>query len=385
MDNIIFYVHRTGLLHYFVDPICSFLYKEYNIYIFHLDKKNGYSYAPQTSSLYTTIDLSDKTISEIEDLFEKINPTVCISLGFISIYELLIQRIAKKKNIKTIFLEHGLYSKETSSLSIKKLLRNFATTARKNLFFLKRYWEFAVSSGDFKSELRIFWLCFRKKQYQFSKYDKALFFSTYGFEKINDFFQYSNEEVDYVCYPIAKTDSEYDYYKSIANEPLAMEKKATFIHQPFILDGLAKWGYEDEREYFLQIAGILKENGYGLSIQIHPRENMGLYKNLFKDTEVQVSQGMERRDFKKYSLVLGHYSTALLYPIFFKIPIMLVDYPDVCKAEESVFYPISCSIPIENVESQMVKYESFCDEYIGRGSCSFESIARKIGEVIGRI
>ena len=95
--------------------------------------------------------------------------------------------------------------------------------------------------------------------------------------------------------------------------------------------------------------------------------------------------GMERAEFKNYSLVLGHYSTALLYPIFFKIPVMLVDYPGVCVIRDSVFYPINCTFPIENVNELTSKYQDFCAEYIGTGSCSFENIARKLCETIYKL
>lgn len=382
MENIVFYVHRTGLLSYFLNPICSFLCQKYKIYIFHIDKRNGYSYASGSTHFFETIDISDKSINEINSILCELKPKAFVSLGFISIFELLMLRIAKQNGIKTIYLEHGLYSKETASLPFGKLIHNFFQTARKNLFFLRRYYQFAKSSGVFKYEMSVFWRCFRKKEYYLSKFDKAMFFAEYGREQIGKLFHYEDYEVEYINYPIAKTDVEFNVYSEIRNRPLTKEKKATYIHQPFILDGLAKWSYEEERNYLVKIANLLKEYGYSFSIQLHPRSDFSTYKRLFSETGIELQQGMERSDFKKYSLVVGHYSTALLYPIFFNIPVMLIDYPNVCSVDDSVFAPISCSLPIEEFCSLKDKYVEFCRKYIGSGICSFENIARKLTNTI---
>lgn len=385
MNNIVFYVHRTGLLGYFINPICSFLSEGYKITILHLDKKNGYNYAPSDSSLYDTIDITGINMKEVEQLLTRLNPKAIILLGFISIYELLMLRVAKKMGIKTIYLEHGIFSKETASLSFRKLWHGFGITVSKNLFFFRRYLEFARHSENFKHEMYVFWHCFRKKEYFLSKFDRALFFAKYGRNEIGKLFNYDDSEVDYICYPLARTDEEYKQYCKIADGALSKDKKATFIHQPFILDGLAQWSYEEERDYFLKIAENLKQYGYTLTIQLHPRSDIEVYQRLFKDTGINIIMNMERAEFKNYSLVLGHYSTALLYPIFFKIPVMLVDYPGVCVIRDSVFYPINCTFPIENVNELTSKYQDFCAEYIGTGSCSFENIARKLCETIYKL
>ena len=56
--RLVFYVHRTGLLSYFVIPICEYLLSNYHITILHLDKRNGYHYASQAPSFFELIDLS---------------------------------------------------------------------------------------------------------------------------------------------------------------------------------------------------------------------------------------------------------------------------------------------------------------------------------------
>lgn len=382
MNHIVFYVHRTGLLSYFINPICAYLSKDYEIIILHVDKKNGYNYAPKDSVLYRLIDLSDKNVWEIQKLISELQPKAFISLGFISIYELLILRICKSLGIKTIFLEHGLYSKETSTLPFGKLIHKFGCTVSKNLYFLGRYWQFIWLSKNSRQEALIFWRCFRKKQYYMSKFDKALFFADYGYRKITEMFRYEDDEVDFMGYPLAKTNKEFEEYQRLSSIPNSKNGLATFIHQPFILDGLANWSYEDEREYFLQLAKSLEVYGYKLSIQLHPRESFERYQQLYKDSGIDIVLGMDRADFKKYSLVVGSYSTALLYPIYFKIPVMIVGYPKVCEAKDSVFFPICCSLPIKDEKEVIKTYDDFCKEYLGSGMLSFENISNKLRIVI---
>lgn len=381
-EKIVFYIHRTGLLGYYINPICDYLSRQYDIIILHLDKCNGYTFAPKESPLYQLRDISDLNIKEIRELIKEINPQVFISPGFISIFELLMLRICKLQGIKTVYLEHGLYSKETASLPLGKLINKFGSTVSKNLYFLYRYSQLILFSGNIKKEVATFWGCFRKKQYYLSKFDKALFFSDYGFKKINEMFHYEEEDVDFICYPLAKTDEEFRFYQEIAKRPLSEEKKATYIHQSLILDNLVKWSYKDERNYILEIANKIKKYGYSLSIQLHPRSDFEMYKKLFTGTGIEVMRGMKREEFKNYSLIIGHYSTALLYPIFFRIPIMIVDYPGLMKAEESPFYPISCKLPIDNPKALMDQYDNFCNEYMGSGMCSFENISRILDKAI---
>lgn len=382
MKTIVFYVHRTGLLSYFINPICEFLSKDYRIVILHVDKKNGYSYAPKESELYRLYDLSDMNVKGIMKLLGEINPSAVILLGFISIYELLVLRICKHLGLKTIYLEHGIYSKETSTLPFSKLINKFGSTVRKNVFFLKRYIEFIAVSGDIAKEAKLFWRCFKKKEYWGTKFDNGLFFAEYGYKQIDHFFHYDKGDVDYVCYPLSKTNDEFVEYKKIADLPLSDSKEATYIHQPFILDGLAIWSYEEERDWMVGVNENLRKQGYKLSIQVHPRADIMLYRKLYEGTGIRIMQGIEKKNYKDYSLVLGHYSTALLYPIFFRIPIMLIDYPNVSKAEDSTFYPVSCSLPIGNVAALTEKYSAFAKEYMGEGIHSFENIANVVKKYI---
>lgn len=373
MRNIIFYVHRTGLLGYFVNPICSFLKEKYQITILHLDKRNGYT--SQGDESYNMIDLSDYSIENIQKKIKEINPQAIIFLGFISIYELLMLRIATNLHFKTIYLEHGIYSKDTSSLPLNKIINNFGVTLKKNLFFLSQYQKFISTSSNPKFEKLVFRECILKKDYKNSKFSKSLFFSDYGYKQIDKLFHFDIKNIDFVCYPLTYSNKEFDELKMLSKIPLSENRKAILIHQPFILDGLVNWSYEDEKKYFLGIAEKVKRFGYNLTLLIHPRENIERYRNIYKNDNVEIKQNINKTDYKEYSLVIGHYSTALLYPIFLHIPILIIDYGKKIKSESSTFYPLSVDLPISNFPKMNQSYDKFCEEYIGKSKCSFENVA----------
>lgn len=373
MKKIVFYVHRTGLLGYFVNPICSFLKEKYDITVFHLDKRNGYS--SHGNGDYKTIDLSDFSIDEIQQTLKELAPNAVILLGFVSIYELLMLRIATDLGIKTIYLEHGIFSKDTSSLPLKKLLYKFWGTSIKNLFFLRQYRDFIKRSSNPQQEKLIFKQCVLKRNYSESKFSKALFFSDYGYKHINKLFRYERPNIDFTNYPLTYNNESYKELNSLALTPLTENKKAILIHQPFILDGLANWGYEDEREYIAKIAMEIKKYGYQMTLLIHPRENVERYRNLYETSDIIIKQNINKKEYKEYSLAIGYYSTALLYPVFLHIPLLIIDYGDKVKATDSPFYPLTCSLPIENFAELMQKYDAYIREYIGTSECSFEHMA----------
>lgn len=373
MKKIVFYVHRTGLLGYFVNPICSFLKEKYDITVFHLDKRNGYS--SHGNGDYKTIDLSDFSIDEIQQTLKELAPNAVILLGFVSIYELLMLRIATDLGIKTIYLEHGIYSKETSSLPLSKIINKFWDTMTKNLFFLRQYRNFIQLSSNPKQEKQLFKQCIIKKDYCGSKFSKALFFSNYGYRQINKFFHYDERHVDFTCYPLTYDNEGFKELEALVHMPLTEKKNAILIHQPFILDRLVNWGYEAEREYFVKIATEIEKYGYKLTLLIHPRENVKKYRKLYETFNIIIKQNINKKEYKEYSLAIGHYSTALLYPVFLHIPLLIIDYGDKIKAIDSTFYPLSCSLPIEVSEESKQKNNEFIKDYIGMSECSFEHVA----------
>lgn len=373
MEDIVFYIHRTGLLGYFVNPICSFLKNKYRITVLHLDKRNGYS--SKRNEDYRSIDISDYSIESIRQTLREINPKAVILVGFISIYELLMLRIATDLQFKTIYLEHGIYSKNISSLPWKKLITQFWSTLTKNLFFLRQYGIFIKHASNPKLEASLFKQCVMKKDYRNNKFSKALFLSDYGYKKIDKFFQYDKKDVDFTCYPLVYDNAEFKEFERIARMPLSENKKAIWIHQPFIQDGLVTWEYDAEKDYIADMAKNISKYGYELTLLIHPRESKDRYEKLYKNSNINIEQNINPQKYKDYALVIGHYSTALLYPVFLHIPILIVDYGKKIRATDSLFYPLSCHLPVVDFSQTKQIYTIFRRRYIGMSNCSFENAA----------
>jgi len=382
-ENIVFYVHMTGLLGYFIDPICEYLSKNKNITILHLNKRHNFHYFPQDNRLYEFVDISDYSISEIKNKLQETHPQAVIFVSFISIYEFMMIRICKDLGLKTIYQEHGIYSHDTSHLgvpvkgSFSKAIGSFSRL----LYYLRKYISFSLGSHHPFNELSVFVNCVIKKRYYLSKFDKALFFAEYGFSQINKFFDYTREEIEFTGYPLTNSNNDYLKLKEISKMPIIDNKEAVLIHQPFILDNRAIWTYDEEAVYYQGIDKMLRGYGYHLTIAIHPREDYHKYAKLLENTGINVVKALKSKDYKEYSLALGYYSTALLIPIFFNIPILLVDYPNVFKTTDSVFYPASINLDsINNIE--FGKNRQFIENYIGIGCCSFENVATILNESI---
>jgi hypothetical protein len=106
---------------------------------------------------------------------------------------------------------------------------------------------------------------------------------------------------------------------------------------------------------------------------LHPRENIEFYRELYNGTDISVLQNIEKIDYAKYKLAIGHYSTALIYPIFFKIPLWILDYENINSQTTSVFRELNTYHDID-----LINYEEFIKLFIGTENCSFENVANTI-------
>ena len=374
MKNLFFYIHKTGLLEYFINPICQFLSKKYKITILHLNKKNGYP--DKHYDGFEMIDISDYNYTQTKKLFLQKQPAAIILPGFISIFELYILRLATSLSVPTIFLEHGIYSRETAHLPFKKLLSShICHILSRNLYFLYRYVSFAIQSKNIRKELSILYNSLKHKDYSETQFSHALFFARYGFEHINQFFHYTQDKISFTGYPIANTNKEFDFYKQLSTT--RKSGKAIYIHQPFIKDQLTAWSYEDEKQMLLSIATKLKEEELALDIAVHPRESLSLYQKLYEGTGIGIKGKNDKQEYASYDLAIGHYSTAIAYPIFFDKPIWIIDYDTIKATESSPYAPIS-----SYKKNKISDYTAFKKFIIGEGSLSFENIADSIVKVI---
>lgn len=378
MKSLFFYIHKTALLDYFIKPICSFLPEEYKITILHLNKKNGYP--DKHYDEFDMIDLSSYSYDRTKELFIKEKPVAIILPGFISIFELYMLRLASSLSVPAIFLEHGIYSRETAHLPYNKLFSSHSYhIISRNLFFLCRYASFAIKSGKARKELSLLYNALKRKDYSGSQFSHALFFARYGFEHINSYFHYPEGKYSFIGYPIANANAEFRHYEQLASTATPPSGKAIYIHQPFIKDGLTGWSYEDEKKMLLGIAEKLKKENLSLDIAVHPRESLPLYQKLYERTGITVKGKNDRQEYASYDLAIGHYSTALMYPLFFNKPLWIIDYDTIKSTENSPYAPVSSyeKPPIDN-QAQFKKF------LIGEGILSFENIANCIDKTISK-
>lgn len=377
MKTLFFYVHKTDLLDYFIRPICQFLSDKYKITILHLNKKNGYT--DKQYGEFEMIDISDYGYTQTKELLLKAKPESMILPGFISIFELYMLRLATSLSVPTIFLEHGIYSRETAHLPYKKLFStHLYHILSRNLYFLYRYTIFAIKSGNTSKELSVLYNALKRKDYSCTQFSHAFFFAQYGFEQINSYFHYPEGRYSFTGYPIANDNEEFNSYEQLARTTSSQKSgKAVYIHQPFIKDRLTKWTYEDEKKMLLKVAEDLKKENLSLQIAVHPRESLSLYQKLYEETDITIKEKNDKQEYAFYDLVIGHYSTALMYALFFNKPLWIIDYDTIKSTENSPYAPVNSynTSPKTNI----THLKNFL---IGDGYLSFENIADSIVKFI---
>jgi hypothetical protein len=326
-------------------------------------------------SSFDKIDISNFSINKIKKLLKDLAPTTVITLGFVSIYELLISRITKSAELKLIYLEHGIFSKETTNLSYIKILTSFGNTVIKNVFFIFQYFLFAIQNKNTFKEMIILYQCLFYKKYYKIGFDKAIFFSNYGFQNLNEYFNFTKQQIFFSGYPLVKSNQEYEDIQKRLLSDNDKNHRAIYIHQPFIKDNLVRWKYSDEKSFILNLAQEVNKSGLNFDLLIHPRENIEFYRDLYKNTEINVLQNIKSTEMINYQLAIGHYSTALLFPIFFKIPIWIINYNNIHSQTTSIFRELNTDL---NNSIKSINYEKYIDLFIGTKKCSFENVSNTI-------
>jgi hypothetical protein len=268
----------------------------------------------------TLYDISYSSVREISQLIKNIDPISIVFLGYRSLMELILLRISKNLNVKTIYLEHGLYTKDTESLNRGNLFNNPVKTLKKYLFFLFKYFQLTLYFS-FK-EIKYFRECFLKNNFRDNKFDEAIFFAEYGFQKLNPVFDYDRNNIHFCGYPLFKDENDKIHVDKIGSGVL-------YVHQPFILNNQTKIDYDNEKKYIIELKNTFSTNS-DFTLLLHPRESKNKYIELFQEENIKVVQKPnEFRVFLENRLVIGHYSTALFYPLYFKIDTIIIDYPGV--------------------------------------------------------
>lgn len=320
--NIVFLLYHPSAFSNWINKLTPFL-DGANLYVLHISKLHGVQ--PEIIDAYKAIDISCYSYNRLKKLLYDINPDVFVFLSFRSLLEYAINRLCVNLNIRKIYLEHGLFSTDTLKFRKNKLKKEIVKTIWRQF----SYW--LVQLGLIMHSEHPFWeiklanSVYRKNEFKKAPYDHYYIFSKRSFDCYKSIFDLNNSNVTYVGYPIFNDDAE----KNIVDVQRS-NKGVLYVHQPLVSDGIASISYEEEKKYIKMLANILKDKYGSFTILLHPRSDLYEYKERFNDTGIEIVQSPNNfRLFANKSLIVGHYSTALLYGLYFNKPTVVLDYPSI--------------------------------------------------------
>ena len=322
------------------------------------------------------IDVSCLTYCEIKQLLREWSPDVCVLYNFRGIIDQFFIRICKACDIKTYFLAHGILSDDI--LTIRKISSQGLWLRIKRISWqLKQYFSLICHSCSPMSEFKIFMRVLVKNDFASNPFDKYFVYGDRCLNFLSKFYKLrKNENAFIVGYPLFESEAQKEQSVSYVKNMVC--KGVLYVHQPFILDNYAKISYEEERNFILKMANKLHPTYGNFSIMLHPREDIKHYESLYEGTTIKVIQSPnDYRLFVGAQLVLGHYSTALLFALYFDKPTFIIDYPTLKTPSlfKDVFPFSDCEeFSDPNDAKSLLKNKSFL---LGEGN-SFEHVANII-------
>ena len=136
-------------------------------------------------------------------------------------------------------------------------------------------------------------------------------------------------------------------------------------------------GYYQWQIVLLNIIVEFYKHLFLLVVALHPRESLQRYAQLYSDTDIAVKYITNKEEYAYCDLAIGHYSTALMFPLFFEKPIWIIDYNAIKSTQESPYIPVN-SYP--NLQTH--NNNAFKNEIIGNETLSFENIAQHIAQYL---
>lgn len=274
------------------------------------------------------IDISRLSYQQIVKFLTEFKPSVCVFFNFKGIIEQLLLRICKNAKIKTIYLEHGIITKDV--MTFKKIkLANLPRRTRRAYIQIRQYFAYIAHSSNPKQEIYILYEVLRHNKFSLSPFGYYYVFGQRCLGVLKNIFKKveENENAFIVGYPLFEKDEQAKKALLPDGQP---KEGILYVHQPFILDHYSSMSYEEERSFIIKWANKLTSQFGKFTILLHPREDLELYQLLYKNTDIDVVQSPNNyRIFKHVKLVLGHYSTALFYPLYLNITTYVIKYPQI--------------------------------------------------------
>ena len=338
MKYIIFAGHIGSSAKNIIIPLLEFFEKK-NIKVIFLNANslNGNIEIPQVEGL-ESFDIFLNDYKSLQGLLETKKPLAIFSLSFRSLFDIFINRLGHLYNIPTVYFEHGLF---ISGLGDKFVMSDYKSSIWRYLNYFKKYFVFigAEKINPFK-EFKNIYRCVKQNDYTQNQYDAYLFYATHGKDQVYAKFKFKEDEIYYSGYPLVK----YKGDLNIVKAGKLSDNFVLYIHQPLVKDRLTEFTYEDEKKLIGNIVSQLAENNLKLIFKIHPREDIGAYKERFGDIDVIISADPFADLLPKCKLVIGQFSTALFFAAKYFIPLIIIPYKGVSDGYYTVFEQIGTKI-----------------------------------------
>ena len=345
--------------------------EDMEVYVFHIAQLHGMCVKKNYGDNF--IDISNFSYKEIKKHIEDIVPDLTVFMSFRSLFELVIQQICKEHNLKHFYLEHGMFSNDTLRFRSNKLKKERKVVIRRQLKFILLSFQRIMFSSRPLLEFILFKNVYFRNKFYLCKHDHYLVYSERSFDCLKNIFKLSLKEVEYIGYPIFN-----DYRQKKECDELEKNKDGIlYVHQPLISDGLASISYDEEKQFLLHISEKLKTYGK-LTVLLHPRSNVNEYKRRFADTDIEIIQSPNNyKIFANKAIVIGHYSTALLYGLYFDKRTIILNYPSMHN--DSVFNNIFQYVEdIDKLNIDILTDKSIDKEYILGTNNTFEHISERL-------
>lgn len=369
--KILFVTYSVSLIYNWVVKLIPYLF-DCEVLVLHIRKLENVSLSQKIP--VSNIDITGFSYRRISNIIDKYNPSICVFFNFKGIIEQLLLRICKEKCIKTLYLEHGIITNDV--ITFKKLKLAHLSKRFKRVFIqLYQYLSFILRSNNPLYEARLLYKTLRHNIFSLSTFDYYFVFGHRCMKFLSKIFPLKeNRNAFIVGYPLFESSKQ-------RNEATAKEEQkklgVLYIHQPFIRDQYTTISYEKERAYLMKWAEKLVPEFGVFTILLHPREDLNYYRALYNKTNIKVIQSPNNYlIFKQSRLVLGHYSTALLYPLYFNIPTYIIEYPHV--AMPSIFENIFPSLAFRDTIMLEDTHEYPNKNYLIGMHNTFENIAKMI-------
>lgn len=327
--KILFFANNTSLITNLVLKITPY-FSNCEVLVLHNSKMQPNF--KQIDLPIKNIDVSCLTYKEIKNILKEWSPDICILNNFRGIIDQFFIRICRAEKIKVVFLAHGILTEDVLTFKTLKK-KNLLLRLKRVGYQFKQYFSFIIHSTSPLNELKILYTILFKNYFSVNPFDLYMVYGERCFNILKEKYELKKGINTYlVGYPLFS--SECQKQKVLNSTHDNYNEGVLYVHQPFILDNYAQLSYEEEREFILKWANKLIPTYHSFTLLLHPRENLERYKLLYEGTKVNVIQSPnDFRMFINRNLVLGHYSTALLFSLYFNIPTYIIDYPSMSRSD----------------------------------------------------